>query len=198
MLKRWYIVFFLVLLVCAVVGVSHAQDDGATPPSGTVEKKAAESAEDLVADPDAETKPAIKKEAKKKAKETKAKKKPKKSVEGEADDASGREAARDEKGTDPSEVPGLLDLTDAEFKYRRIPNIKLERPAPATADRDLKDSPAGDGKAVKAKGKDSESGGRTSDTVAKVILLLIIIAIFVLYRLRAGKGQSRVLRRYPK
>lgn len=97
---------------------------------------------------------------------------------------------------------GLLEIVEGDFKYRRIPEIKISERVVATEERretkeveekelkDTKDEP-------EKKGLFGLSRG-TTDLVAKGILILIVIVIFILYRARSKDKRSKVLRRFPK
>lgn len=124
-----------------------------------------------------------------------------------ADEAAARKKPAEQK-TPPLEEPrevysgdGLLDITDGAFRYRRIPGIRITEAAVETAPPVVvseKDKVSGsEGDEAEGKGLFGMSRSAT-DTMARVVLVGIIILIFVLYRFRARNRRSSVLKRFPK
>ncbi len=120
--------------------------------------------------------------------------------------AAGRKQA--ERGTTAQEEPketyagdGLLDITDGAFKYRRIPGIRITETVAETIPPDMA---TGKSKASGDEGGDAAGKGlfgmssSATDTMARVVLVGIVILIFVLYRFRARNRRSSVLKRFPK
>jgi hypothetical protein len=89
----------------------------------------------------------------------------------------------------------LLSINEGNFKYKRIPDIKLADRTPsmaeqnaqdisaASADENNQENPAGDGFFGLSK--------TTADIVAKGGILLLLFGIFILYRLRSRGGGRR-------
>ncbi len=89
----------------------------------------------------------------------------------------------------------LLSINEGNFKYKRIPDIKLADRTPsmaeqnaqdisvASADENNQDNPSGDGFFGLSK--------NTADIVAKGGILLLLFGIFILYRLRSRGGGRR-------
>ncbi len=99
----------------------------------------------------------------------------------------------------------ILTINEGDFKYQRIPGY-------VSSDGDGKKSDSGDtaGEEIKniipdkieiqdLKGKQSSGPGRESGSIfAKLGLALLIIIIFVIYRIRLQKGGNKISRRYTK
>jgi hypothetical protein len=124
-----------------------------------------------------------------------------------ADEAAARKKPVEQK-TPPLEEPreaysgdGLLDITDGAFRYRRIPGIRITEAvvetAPPVAVSENDKVSASEGDEREGKGLFGMSRSAT-DTIARVVLIGIIILIFVLYRFRARNRRSSVLKRFPK
>ncbi len=97
---------------------------------------------------------------------------------------------------------GLLEIVEGDFKYRRIPEIKISEKVVATEER--RETKEIEEKESKDTRDEPEKKGlfglsrSTTDLVAKGILILIIVVIFILYRARSKDKRSKVLRRFPK
>jgi len=93
----------------------------------------------------------------------------------------------------------LLSITDGPFKYRRISGIQIDE-AKAESEQlmaDTESEPEVEKENNQAQGlfgMDKE----TTDVVAWIILGLIILLVFILYRVRARERPGRVLRRFPR
>ncbi len=93
----------------------------------------------------------------------------------------------------------LLSITDGPFKYRRISGIQLDE-AKAESEQLMADT---DSEPEVKKENNPASGlfgmdKETTDIVAWLILGLIILLVFILYRVRARERPGRVLRRFPR
>ncbi len=97
---------------------------------------------------------------------------------------------------------GLLEIVEGDFKYRRIPEIKI--PQRVLVSEQRIETKKVEGKESKDNLDEKEKKGlfglsrKTTDLVAKGILILIIVVIFILYRARSKEKRSKVLRRFPK
>ncbi|HMB20918.1 MAG TPA: hypothetical protein VKQ10_07615 [Spirochaetota bacterium] len=93
----------------------------------------------------------------------------------------------------------LLSITDGPFKYRRISGIQLDE-AKAESEQLMADTDS----EPEVKKEDNQARGlfgmdkETTDIVAWLILGLIILLVFILYRVRARERPGRVLRRFPR
>jgi hypothetical protein len=102
--------------------------------------------------------------------------------------------------------PGdMLDIKDGDFRYKRIPGIKLPE-RKYIQDESIKKDGGAQEKTPAVKGEDTDSGKKgflglgkkAADVIAKIILLVIIIVIIVLYKTRSRERHGSVLRRFPK
>jgi len=100
----------------------------------------------------------------------------------------------------------LLSINEGNFKYKRIPDIKLPERTPSAADQNAQDK---NNETAGENIPDSSAGEgffglskNTADIVAKGGILLLVLVIFVLYRRRSrGGGRSSstsVLKSYRK
>jgi len=112
--------------------------------------------------------------------------------------ASSSPPVKDDRGT--VDESRLLSITDGPFKYRRISGIQLD-------DQTAESEPmmAADAESEpEVEKKNNQAGGlfgmdkETTDIVAWIILGLIILLVFILYRVRARERPGRVLRRFPR
>ncbi len=93
----------------------------------------------------------------------------------------------------------LLSITEGPFKYRRISGIQLEE-GKAESEQLVEDT----GSEPEVEKKNNQAQGlfgmdkETTDVVAWIILGLIILLVFILYRVRARERPGRVLRRFPR
>ena len=92
----------------------------------------------------------------------------------------------------------LLSITEGPFKYQRIAGIELKDTASSEqmiADTEQEEEVSNkDGQSTGLFGMDK----KTTDVVAWIILGLIILLVFILYRVRARERPGRVLRRFPR
>jgi len=100
----------------------------------------------------------------------------------------------------------LLPINEGNFKYKRIPDIKLPDRTPSMAEQNAQNiNNASDGE----NSMDVSSGDgffglskNTADIVAKGGILLLVLGIFILYRLRSRGGRrgssTSVLKSYRK
>lgn len=97
---------------------------------------------------------------------------------------------------------GLLEIVEGDFKYRRIPEIKISEKVVAVEEkREIKEIEEKESKDTRDEPEKKGLFGlsrSTTDLVAKGILILIIVIIFILYRARSKDKRSKVLRRFPK
>lgn len=99
------------------------------------------------------------------------------------------------KGNDTVTIDNnsLLSITDGTFRYSRIPGITVkENNEPVFAV--VKDNvpETGEEKGIFGLSK------KASDRIAKIILVVIVIFVFILYRMRTKNTRGSVLRRFPK
>jgi hypothetical protein len=118
-------------------------------------------------------------------------------------EAARKETKEEEKiKRDDAIDSGLLEIVEGDFKYSRIPEIKI--PERILVNEERTETKRVEGKESKdtldEKGKKGLFGlsRKTTDLVAKGILILIIVVIFILYRARSKDKRSKVLRRFPK
>lgn len=87
----------------------------------------------------------------------------------------------------------LLSITDGTFRYSRIPGITIKEnnePILTVVKEEVPET-------VEEKGIFGLSK-KASDRIAKVILVVIVIFVFILYRMRTKNTRGSVLRRFPK
>ncbi len=92
------------------------------------------------------------------------------------------------------DTKSLLSITDGNFRISRIPGITIKENQEqiiATVTEDKQET------------TDTEQGlfglsKKASDRLAKVILVIILIFVFILYRMRTRDKRGSVLRRFPK
>jgi hypothetical protein len=105
---------------------------------------------------------------------------------------------KQEQGGAPADT--LLSITDGNFKYSRIPGITLPKQPVAAADDIVRipDESVNEQRTAPAEPRDGEpkSGfaGMSRETVnniVKVLILLLIAAIFILYRVNSGRRNRR-------
>lgn len=100
----------------------------------------------------------------------------------------------------------LLSINEGNFKYKRIPDIKLPDRTPTAADQNVQDK---NNESAGENNPDSSTGDaffglskNTADIVAKGGILLLLLVIFVLYRRRSRTGgrssSTSVLKSYRK
>ena len=100
-------------------------------------------------------------------------------------------------------VTGLLELNDDELKFMRIPGLvsvkNVEPPAVIeTAEGDAVKTAEADDEADENNDGILGMSKETSDVVTRIALVMLVVIIFVLYRLRSRGGSRKVLRSYPK
>lgn len=91
----------------------------------------------------------------------------------------------------------LLDLKEGNFKYARIPDIKL----PDQKGLAVKNSESDNvNKSVNVSGDDSNTTGFLSSQSALIVIVLIVVIliIVIIFRSRRHNGGRSVLRRFPK
>jgi len=87
----------------------------------------------------------------------------------------------------------LLSITDGTFRYSRIPGITIKEnnePILTVVKEEVPET-------VEEKGIFGLSK-KASDRIAKIILVVIVIFVFILYRMRTKNTRGSVLRRFPK
>jgi len=101
----------------------------------------------------------------------------------------------------------LLSINEGNFKYKRIPDIKLADRTPAMTEQNMQNI---NSESDNQNNSDDSSGNgffglskNAADIVAKGGILLLILAVFILYRLRSrGTGRrgssTRVMKSYRK
>jgi hypothetical protein len=131
--------------------------------------------------------------------------------ESEARPATAKAPVKEKKNTPVREVAAgetapldaLLHVNEGNYKYRRIPGIKLSEPkeeksvvkAPVSDDR--KDAGVADAPSKNEKGLFGMSR-KATDIFARSVLIGVILLIIVLYRFRTRSHRSNVLKRFPK
>ncbi|MGQ9842356.1 MAG: hypothetical protein ACUVRK_02220 [Spirochaetota bacterium] len=110
-------------------------------------------------------------------------------------------AASDDKSQKADAAKGLkadsktlLSITDGAFRYSRIPGITIKENNEQIIVKIEKETQNID---TGEKGLFGLSK-QASDRMAKIILLVIIVFVFILYRMRARNTSGSVLRRFPK
>lgn len=100
---------------------------------------------------------------------------------------------------------GLLEINDGSFIYKRIPEIRIEEKRMQSSEDlsgDSSEKVVADEKEKNVDGIEKKGlfglSKQSTDVMAKIVLILIILVIFVLYKTRSREGQSNVLRRFPK
>ena len=87
----------------------------------------------------------------------------------------------------------LLSITDGTFRYSRIPGITIkENNEPITTVVKEEVPETAEEKGIFGLSK------KASDRIAKIILVVIVIFVFILYRMRTKNTRGSVLRRFPK
>lgn len=87
----------------------------------------------------------------------------------------------------------LLSITDGTFRYSRIPGITIkENNEPITTIVKEEVPETAEEKGIFGLSK------KASDRIAKIILVVIVIFVFILYRMRTKNTRGSVLRRFPK
>lgn len=88
----------------------------------------------------------------------------------------------------------LLSINEGNFKYKRIPDIKLADKSPSMAEQSAQDM----NNASSDDGSDNSAGTgffglskNTADIVAKGGILLLVLGIFILYKFRSRKPGRR-------
>ena len=101
----------------------------------------------------------------------------------------------------------LLSISEGNFKYKRIPDIKLPEKTPSMTEQNTQNI---DNASAAENNTDASSDGGffgfskdTADIVAKGGILLLLLGIFILYRFRSkGSGRrgtsTRVMKSYRK
>ena len=87
----------------------------------------------------------------------------------------------------------LLSITDGTFRYSRIPGITIKEnnePIITVVQEDVPET--SEDKGIFGLSK------KASDRIAKIILVVIVIFVFILYRMRTKNTRGSVLRRFPK
>jgi len=92
---------------------------------------------------------------------------------------------------------GVLDMEEGTFRYSRIP----EKVIPAvTADNYIAPDQGANGEFAESPGERRGLFGFGPDAtgyIAKGVLVFVIILIFIMYRMRSGSRDNKVLRRFP-
>jgi len=98
---------------------------------------------------------------------------------------------------------GLLMIKDGDYKYKRIPEIKLDKKE--VEEEEIVKISDSEKAVIKTEEKEPEGTGlfglskNTTDIIAKGSIVLLILLIFILYRFRSRKSDSSsVLRSLPK
>ena len=168
----------------AVDAVAGKDSPSAADLNGTIEKKEAVKKDDGNTKPESE-KPVAKKEAPRK----------------EVPVARAEEKPETGMGADNG---ALLSIEDGNFRYSRIPGIKLKQPSSETGGEIVHvpsetENISSDQNSSKEKGNGLLGMSKsTTDIVVKVALLLLIFLVFILYRIRSGRSNRRVLRSFRK
>lgn len=87
----------------------------------------------------------------------------------------------------------LLSITDGTFRYSRIPGITIKEnnePILTVVKEEVPET-------AEEKGIFGLSK-KASDRIAKIILVVIVVFVFILYRMRTKNTRGSVLRRFPK
>jgi hypothetical protein len=102
----------------------------------------------------------------------------------------------EDKGVNPDL---LLPIEDGNYKYSRIPGIQLKETKGASSDDIVRLSEKSGGDSSGA-GKSGLFGMSKSsqDTLVKISILLLIVVIFILYRIRSGRSSRRVFKSFRK
>lgn len=86
----------------------------------------------------------------------------------------------------------LLSINEGNFKYKRIPDIKLAEKSPTMADQNIQDKSADEGNTDNSAGNGFFGLSKsTADIVAKGGILLLVLGIFILYRVRSRSSGRR-------
>ena len=97
---------------------------------------------------------------------------------------------------------GLLMIKDGDYKYKRIPEIELDKKE--VEEEEIVEISDSEKAVIKTEKKESDEKGlfglskKTADIIAKGSLVVLILLIFVLYKFRSKKTDRRVLRSLPK
>lgn len=209
-------VFFLLCMFLSGSVYSEVEDGDAGSPSA-VDKIEEKNPETSVKEESGEPEKRVeiaeetgKREKKEKAavaaKESKIEKKQEKKVEESPAPALAQEKADDDV-LSPGSVSGLLQITEGNFKYKRIPEIKLKSaqsgdysdeslamPEEVIISTEIEVPENGnEGKADGFWGIDK----KTWDTIVIVILLLIIVGVIIVLKAKSKDRGDNVLRRFP-
>jgi len=102
------------------------------------------------------------------------------------------------------ENDGLLDIIDGSYKYSRIPDINIKEVLPDenpdVSSINIDDTPFNNIDENSSLNKKGFLGLRkgTITLVIRIVLFLIIIAIYILYRQKSKENKGKVLKRFPK
>jgi hypothetical protein len=93
----------------------------------------------------------------------------------------------------------LLPIEDGNYKYSRIPGIQLKEAMGSSSDDIVRLSEKSPGDSSGA-GKSGLFGMSKSsqDTLVKISILLLVVVIFILYRIRSGRSSRRVFKSFRK
>lgn len=109
----------------------------------------------------------------------------------------------DSKQTGSNINGSVLFVDEGEYKYLRIPGYKPERRAKKNENTNKEGELVRIPDKIEIEDTKEESVGlfgfnrETSDMFVKIFLGVMVLSVFILYRVRSRKKSSKVLRRYP-
>jgi hypothetical protein len=110
------------------------------------------------------------------------------------------ETARESPAAGNAELT-ILDISDTHLKLKRIPELKISEQDQITAVLDSRERASEETKNSKEKGFFSinkPNKGWFDEWGPKIALLVIVIAMFILYRLKSRKKRRKIFRKIPK